>query len=163
MVLLKAFLFSLCANLCANAAIINSQNIGGSNAGTNQFRYMAGIATQTPYFKYWFICGGAIISERRILTSGGCVKDYVEHTERLSAVLGSPSYGTTDVATVVYIEDVILHPAFDKKYFLNDLAILRTKEKMISLYSVPLPRIDLTSGIELKAVATGWRLEKVSY
>lgn len=155
--------FIICVIVNADAALIKPRIAGGSDAEPNQFRYMAGIATQTDFFQ-WFICGGAIISERHILTAASVVKDYVERPKKLTAVLGSPSYGPNEEVYVVHIEKVILHSEFNNKHLSNDLAILITKENMIfteAIQPIALPSADLTDENGLKAVVSGWGLLKV--
>lgn len=158
----------LCAVLCANAALINPKSfaiqpriVGGSETKPDQFKYMVGIVAHTSVFQ-WFICGGAIISERHILSSASVVADYVREPQKLSAVLGSPSYGS-DVK-IAHFEKVILHTKFNSKHFLNDLAILKTKENIIfteAIHSIPLPIADVPKGNGVIAVVSGWGLFKV--
>lgn len=161
------FSLVLCTVLCVNAAVVNlkiqKRIVGGSDARPNQFRYMVGISTQIG-FTQWFICGGAIISAHNILTSAGCVADYVKQPTKLTAILGSPSYGENDDFTEAWIEKIILHPQFISEHLINDIAILRTTEPMTGVNEVvpvELPGVDVTNENGIKAFVSGWGLLNV--
>lgn len=154
----------LSAVLCANAAFIKPQTVGGKNAQPDQFRYMVGLSTKTDYLAS-YIGGGAIISDRHILTSASIVENYLKKPEDLITVLGIPNLGVN--FSIVPIEQIILHPDFNSKYLYNDLAILRTfhDEKIIfsaSIQPIALPDADQTNE-SLLATVTGWGLLKVSF
>lgn len=157
----------LCIALCADARqkSIKPRIVGGKDVSPNEFKYMAGIATQSTNFK-WFICGGAIISERHILTSAGVIADYIETPQKLSIILGSPSYGENDMVNVAHIMKIVTHPNFKEDHLLNDIAVVLLKESIVfseTIQPIALPETDVTSDNGLIAVVTGWGLTKVRF
>lgn len=153
----------LCSAFFTDAAILKPRIVGGKDASKNQFQYMVGIRADTTAFQ-WFICGGAIISDRFILSSATILKDYVQYPRRLTAILGTPNYGTHQIVDAADIEKVILHPDFDPADLLNDLAILQTIERMIfskTIQPIDLPFTNAPDVSGLQAVVTGWGLLSV--
>lgn len=153
----------VCTIFYAEAALIKPRIVGGSDTESDQFPYMVGLFKPTSIFQ-WFIGGGVILSDRLILTSAGAVKDYVEDPEKLSAVLGSPIFAD-HAAYVISIAEITTHPDFDEEHLLNDLAMLRTAEKIQfseAVYPVAFPSHDSTNVNGLTAVITGWGYVNVS-
>lgn len=135
---------------------IQSRIIGGSDALPDQYKYMVRVLNGKIH-----LGNGAIISERRILTSATEIENFVKDPEKLKIILGSSSFDKLTGGNMIEtsILRIILHPNFYKKYFLNDIAILRTVEKIIFnniIHPIALPTHDLTIQNGLEAVVTGY-------
>lgn len=131
--------------------------VGGTNAHEHQYHYTVGIFVDLD-----FICSGAIISERHLLTSAIEVEDYVGEPEKLKVIFGSPSFNKENnkkFFKVISIAKVILHPDFNEPHFINDIAILQTVKKIQfndAIQTIPLPTDDLTTENGIEAVVTGY-------
>lgn len=76
-------------------------------------------------------CGGAIISDRHILSSASCIGDVKdEDGKTVTTILESLSSVKIGDVYEVSIEHVIFHPDYKTESVYNDLAILQTKEKI---------------------------------
>lgn len=132
-----------------------------SFAKTNRFPFLAGVTTKQAMFER-FICNGAIISEHHILSAAGDIDIYVDNVSEIVVLIGLAS---DDEIVISFIDEIILHPNYDRFYLLNDLAILTTKRRMVFdefLQAISLPIIDLTNRTGMNAVVSGWGLTKVS-
>lgn len=163
-------IFFLILALCAYSAIVNSKSftiqpriVGGNDAQTHQFPYSVGI-----FLEQLIVCGGAIIGERHILSSGACGKSLEEKPHEVVAVLGSPEVDNLedDSPFLMKIDRVYVHPRFREILMKNDLSMLRTARQIIfseTIQPVALPTADLENDEGVMAVVTGWGFLKVRH
>lgn len=136
-------ILSIC---CASKAFkIQSRIVGGSDAKREDHPHNVAFLIENGIV----MCGGSILSDRVILSTASCVKNFVDTPYELFASFQSDVMldDETDGAT---IEKIVLHPSYSEKYFTNDLALLKTTEEIqftpqvqpIELTTSPLPSDD---------------------
>lgn len=101
-------------------------------------------------------CGGAIVSERWVITAGHCVVNYPPAF--IVIVTGTNRYA--DPGGVYYTSEVHVHCMYDQPYMHNDIALLKTTENIIFdelTQPIALPVAPVREGAEI--VLTGWGAE----
>lgn len=96
------------------------------------------------------MCGGSIISDRVVLSVASCMEDFSDTPYKLFAAFQSKATTFDDEIVGATIDKIILHPSYKEKHFTDDLALLRTTEKIqftpqiqpIGLRTAPLPSDD---------------------
>lgn len=74
------------------------------------------------------ICSGVILNARWIITSAYCVKNYT-NPDDLSVRYGSSNQN--DVSRIsVAVTKIIIHPDFDSVSLVNNIALVKVKEKI---------------------------------
>ena len=109
-----------------------------------------------------FQCGGTLIDSRHVLTVAHCVEPYLD-TSKYNLKIRMGEWDTQQINEFLPHEDyeleqIILHPQYNKKNFWNDLAILRLDRKVefrpnIDTICLPRPE-ERFEGQE--CVTTGW-------
>jgi secreted trypsin-like serine protease len=104
--------------------ITGGRLIDGIPASEGQFPWQVAIKTTSSTFHY--MCGGAIINEEWILTSGSCVYGIIT----ADIVAGSTNLSSPDSTTIAAVES-ILHENYNSQYYTNDVGLLRLKTPLI--------------------------------
>lgn len=135
---------------------VSSQIIGGYDAAPYQFTYQ--VAIRTIARKY--ICSGAVLSERWVITAAQCVLR--THENQLEIAYGSRSLGGHSRATKV--GRIVRHPNFQYHNLNNDLAMLLTASKIKFdrnvVEAIALPK---QASVENDvAIVSGWGKSSVS-
>ncbi|XP_016993016.2 chymotrypsin-2 [Drosophila takahashii] len=145
--LLYIFLFALLlAELFAEEHFI----VGGQNAAEGEAPYQVSLQTLVGSH----LCGGAIISDRWILTAGLCVKGYP--ASRLQVATGTVRYAQP--GAVYYPEAIYLHCNYDSPKYQNDIGLLHLNESVVFdalTQAVGLPTSPFPRGTS-DLVFTGW-------
>ncbi|KAG7201535.1 hypothetical protein KM043_004286 [Ampulex compressa] len=127
---------------------------GGSDAGPQEFPYQVSLR-----FYSIHICGGALISERHVLSAAHCMCELIDEPyEELTVVTGSTNIRTGGQRHVV--ESVQCHPHYvfgvDDSWE-HDLAVIRlTKNVILSPYQSPISLPTCDTAANVRAVITGW-------
>lgn len=130
--------------------------VGGQNAAANEFPHMALLGYgQDPSIEW--VCGGALISNRFILTAGHCIESrdlgnvtyaYIGALRRRDLTNGPNRYG---------IKNIIKHPDYRPPIKYNDIALLETdREVPLNQFTVPACLYVGDDVNDEKASATGW-------
>ncbi|XP_046971366.1 melanization protease 1-like [Vanessa cardui] len=145
--------------------------IGGMNAALGQFPWI----TRLGYYmsdekEPEWLCGGALITDRYVLTAAHCVNNIAEDSELALVRIGEYDTSTNPDCQLYLcappvqdrkIKKVITHPSYDKPPFHNDLAIILLDTPVeINDYVLPicLPRSHQHCKAELSEFVTvaGW-------
>lgn len=125
------------SNLPAGCGITNvstSRIVGGRVAEVGAWPWMAAIYVKTGS-EDKVSCGGALVSERHVVTAAHCValgaRARTLHPRYLSVRLGDHDLSTLDDDTAPIDADVTSikrHPQYDARRFTNDIAVLTLAE-----------------------------------
>lgn len=129
---------------------------GGGDANPLTFYWQAALLTADDRF----FCGGSIIDELWILTSGQCVDPFTE----FHVAVGSPKMpdGHSEPGKQTFVtQERYLHPQYDMMYLDNDIGLLKLPSKIkftffISAVQLPtysMAKEDLTGNV---ATVSGW-------
>lgn len=124
--------------------------VGGQNAAEGDAPYQ--VSLQTLLGSH--LCGGAIISDRWIITAGHCVKGYP--TSRLQVATGTIRYA--EPGAVYYPDAIYLHCNYDNPKYQNDIGLLHLNESITFnalTQAVELPTSPFPRGAS-ELVFTGW-------
>jgi len=124
--------------------------VGGQNAAEGDAPYQ--VSLQTLLGSH--LCGGAIISDRWILTAGHCVKGYP--ASRLQVATGTVRYAQP--GALYYPEAIYLHCNYDSPKYHNDIGLLKLNESVVFnalTQAVKLPTSSFPRGTS-DLVFTGW-------
>ncbi|CAF4956064.1 unnamed protein product [Pieris macdunnoughi] len=138
--------------------------IGGNQVPTIMtYPYQAGIVA-TLATGWTSICGGALVSNTRVLTAAHCWWDGENQARSFTVVLGSLTIfsGGTRLTT----SDVVVHPSWNSKDIINDIAVVRISRVQFTnnIQAIPLPSIsDVNNAFAgVTATATGYGKTKDS-
>ncbi|XP_014280682.1 venom serine protease [Halyomorpha halys] len=158
-ILVCFLLFGLaCAELSCSCGWRNAGRIvGGKEAGRNEYPWIVAFQTRS---SIWTFCGGAIVTPWHIVTAAHCVDKY--QAGDLVVVLGAHDVHNKYESTQnrKYVEKIIMHPLYNKKTMLHDLAIVVTSteikyNKLVGPACMPSEKLgDEMAGQMLKAI--GW-------
>jgi len=154
--------------MCARVATEQIFTIdGNSTTLINQFPWMVslGVMKNSSWFHF---CGGAIISEYRVLTAAHCIFSVNYGYTKNSAVrVGDSNLLTPLNSSKIYqINVAIKHPDYEGYGPRGDIAIVFTSEKITFDRTVRpicltrLPHKNYNPYIDRNAVVTGWGLDE---
>lgn len=132
---------------------IEPRVVGGKNAEEGQIPYQ--VSLRLPAANLHF-CGGAIISNRFILTAAHCMADLETHPSYVVAVIGSVH---TNGGVWVKIDKITSHKEWDRIKLVNDISLLRTAERIIfsdKIQPISLPTNNLPEEGNTRTILSGW-------
>ncbi|XP_050675298.1 CLIP domain-containing serine protease HP8-like isoform X2 [Leptidea sinapis] len=150
---------------------VSDRIIGGVNAALGQYPWIVRIGyTADPEHELDWLCGGALITDRHVITAAHCVQTASEGYKLSKVRIGEYNTETNPdcqlaVCAPPYqdrkVKRKILHPNFNNPPFQNDIAILLLDRPVqISDYVSPicLPREQLLADLKIGELLTvaGW-------
>jgi secreted trypsin-like serine protease len=121
---------------------------GGQQAKLGQFPYMASL--REPKGNHF--CGGFILTEKWIGTSGNCA--YRRYAPNVLVAVGA--IDRFDGGVFYEIEKIFAHPKFDNPMKMNDIGLAQTKSSIKMNKNIQSVPIALGFGFEGLAIVTGW-------
>lgn len=103
---------------------ISNRIDGNQEASPGQFPYVVSLRLNSSSNQYKHICGGAILSDRYVLTTAHCVRS---NRYKLFALVGLYARDDVDERNLYEIEKGLVHEKFDREKTFNDIALLKTK------------------------------------
>lgn len=132
--------------------------IFSGDARNDQFPYLVGLYNKNASLISFPICTGVIIENRHILTSARCVKEYQCDLSDIVGYAGSTSREKQDVK--IEFDHISVHPEFDSRNRLNDIAIMHTRSTLNftnnNLHPIALPKVKQPKEGNVSVVASGW-------
>ncbi|XP_045489522.1 chymotrypsin-2-like [Pieris rapae] len=119
--------FALCGALAAKISAIDDPEgrvVGGTDAPDGALPYQ--VSLQHSDYNNFAFCGGAIISDRFILTAAHCLQDVSAKDVSVLAGTNNKNSGGTRYK----VDKIINHEKYTARPNVNDIALLRTTEKI---------------------------------
>lgn len=140
---------SMCANRTARD--VNGRIFGGTQATPGQFPYQ--VSLQNLAFQHF--CGGAIISDRWVITAAHCPNHKFMPGQLL---IQAGSNNVDDRSGEIYhVHKIFYHDAYDFGALVNDIALLLTAQPIqMHTRAQPVPIGQHYVGRDVMAVSTGW-------
>lgn len=137
-----------CMSLNQNGFEINNRLAGGNDAAPGSFPFQVSLRhTTNSHF-----CGGALISERWVLSAASCV--YNKLPNQVLIVVGADSIWD---GTIYGCENITRHERFDSNTLVNDIAVLKTSRDVLnSTLVAPSFYYRYTTVCNLAQVTSGW-------
>lgn len=153
------FLIVVCISFYANRAVgtnfqLQSRVIGGRDAKYGEFPHMASIKD---YSSMEHFCGGAIISDKHILTAAHCLQGHRSKANNIIAVVGTLRRKGGGI--LMKLNNITIHSNFKLETLRNDIAILYTVERMIfgkAIKPIALSKTDISRGGGLPVILSGF-------
>lgn len=133
--------------------------VGGEDAKEGQIPYQ--VSLRLPAADLHF-CGGAIISNRHILSAAHCMADLESRPSFVVAVIGSVD---ASQGVKMKIDKITSHKGWDRSKLINDISLLRTVEEIVfseSIQPIALPTQDLPEGGDTNTLLSGWGKNSIS-
>ncbi|KAG6450192.1 hypothetical protein O3G_MSEX006451 [Manduca sexta] len=122
-----------------------SRIVGGSAASLGQFPYQAGIVIHLPGGQA--ICGGSLLTNRRVLTAAHCWWDGENQAQSFTVVLGSIRVFSGGVR--INTRDIVMHGSWQPRIVRNDVAMIRLPQN-----------VGLNNNIQTIALPSGGQLNE---
>ena len=145
-----AFLFN---PVLANDANITPRIIGGTTAKSTAWPWMAALIDLTSKRSNDFFCGGSLIAPNWIVTAAHCVQD--QDIGSFELIINSTRLDSW-TATHLTPKAIVIHPRFNNKQLINDIALIQlTNSISVSPIQV-LPEFSIQDDAGRSGIALGW-------
>lgn len=136
--------------------------MNAEDAEQGRFPYMASIY-EVEVIKM-HKCGGAIVSNRYVLTVATCVKHYALENRTSQIVVYPGAWKLNRDAATAKVSEVKIHPEYTFKSSRNNIALVKTADQM--LYSdfvkpISLPMSDFSDINSISLVVSGFGASEV--
>ncbi|XP_049810371.1 trypsin-1-like [Schistocerca nitens] len=147
-------------NATSSTKAAESRILGGSYAPEGTFPYQAGLWTSSSSRPF---CGATIADANNLVTAAHCV--FYTNGDMIPAKLLSVSVGSVHIrsATKVPVSAVFVHSKYNSDTSQNDIAVLRTKQKLSLGANVqPIGFSIKTPAINTPCNVSGWGVTTVN-
>lgn len=134
---------------------------GGQRAKLGQFPHQASVRRLSTHY-----CGGAIIGDRFVLTSAGCMLRMVSgppmNSSNTNIVVGTLTSSSSIQGTLYRVSRITHHPQFHLNSLENDISVIRTTDKIRFtnvVRAIGLPTANVADGAE--TTISGWGQTRV--
>lgn len=134
---------------------LQSRIVGGQDAVRGQFPYSVSIRDYMS--KSIHCCGGVIISDRHILTAAHCLQGKRSEAKNLFVVVGALLREKDGI--VMSVTKMSIHRNFDEETYKNDIAMIKTAEKIIftdTVKPIALTKTKIPKGDALSVLVNGF-------
>lgn len=141
---------------------LQSRIVGGQDAVRGQFPYSISIRDYTS--KSIHCCGGAIISDRHILTAAHCLQEKRSQAKNLFVVIGALLREKDGI--VMNVTNISNHQKFDNETYKNDIAIITTAKNIIftdTVKPIALTKTQIRKGDSVSVLVNGFGRRWVSF
>ncbi|KAK4878211.1 hypothetical protein RN001_010717 [Aquatica leii] len=130
---------------------LDGRIVGGENASISDHLYLLSLESG------FHLCGASILSERTVLTAARCLlKYYLNNGTNLKVRAGSNH--TMIGGEVVKVDSILVHPQFNIKKGIYDVAILRLVASLTTVVKINLLPLNEDVPIGAEAEVAGWVL-----
>lgn len=156
----KLTVFCLLAFFLGAFAFVDDRIVGGQEAARNQFPHQVSIRRLrgTTHF-----CGGAIVSDRFVLTVAHCTQGILSIPTEIVIAVGA--FRHFDDGTVHRVLRIVNHPRFNARNLENDISAIQTWAQIIfgpNVRAISLPVSNLPDENGLPLTVSGWGQNRVS-
>lgn len=145
-----AFLMVVEARILAET---NERILGGQQARVSQFPHQVSLRGFVQPNVVWHFCGGALISDRFVLTTANCMQGY----NSTNVTINVGSLVVTQVGTMYAVSRITNHPQFNRKIMANDISLVKSAQRITFtnlVRPIRLPTSTVPDGYT--ATISGW-------
>lgn len=157
---MKLTLFCLVVFTVGTYAFDDDRIVGGEEARRGQFPHQVSLRRTGGTSHY---CGGAIITDRFVLTAGHCTQGSLSVPSQVRVAVGAHRrFGDGTLHTV---SRIVRHPRFTMNRIQNDIAVIQTTEKIIfgaNVQAIALPTRNVADENGVALTVSGWGQNQVS-
>lgn len=141
-------------------AFVDDRIVGGQEATRNQFPHQVSIRRLrgTTHF-----CGGAIVSDRFVLTVAHCTQGILSIPSEI--VIAAGAFRHFDDGTLHRVIRIVNHPRFNPRKLENDISTIQTRTQIVfgpNVSAISLPVSNLPDENGLPLTVSGWGQNRVS-
>lgn len=163
-IFLSIFGFLVCFRLDRHSGHVSEDRVfGGNTAEPGQFPYMVSLRQPKEGSNpavYSNRCGGALLSNRWIVSAAHCYQSKYSNPDNLVAYVGA--HHISDDGKMYHLDRITNHPAYNKTIQRADISLLRTADAIEFNNRVqPIPVSKRFIGEDQKSIISGWGAYKV--
>lgn len=108
-------------------------------------------------------CGGAIISDRFVLSAAHCTQGQLSNPSKIHIIVGA--FNVTVGGTLHTVVKIVNHPKYNCRNSENDISVIQTTQRIVfgpNVGSIQLPETNLPDENGIALVVSGWGQKCVS-
>ncbi|XP_055308147.1 chymotrypsin-2-like [Sitodiplosis mosellana] len=153
-VILSLLLFVSSVSVFEAIFKVKPRIIDGEKAAAKEFPYIVSIRDAKVHKHF---CGGALITQRNVLSAGHCLIGRRFQPDSIYIALGV--FNRLDDGVRKNVKRITIHSGFNKTFMHNDISIITTYTKIdytARIQPIALPIADVPEQGNLNAVGAGW-------
>lgn len=155
----KLTVFCLLAFALGALALDGDRIVGGQQASRGQFPHQASLRRVRGRGHF---CGGAIVSDRFVLTAAHCTQGRFAIPAEVRVAVGG--HRIFD-GTLHNVSRIVNHPRYNSRSMENDIAVIQTTNKIIfgpEVRAIALPTQNLPDETGIRILVSGFGQNRVS-